>query len=177
MRGFLFFIRMKRLLSSIMALLILNVSIFASTPLTRGTSIQVRITSGVSSKINGTSPSAVVENDVKDRNGDVLIKRGTPVQLQVHQKQAKGCGRPGYVNIKCISTTAVDGQYISLEGNIDSEGDDKKGLAVGLGVGLGLTFLPFVGFAFLAIKGEQAKIQSNAIISNVVVLNDYYIAK
>ena len=79
------------------------------------------------------------------------------------------------MNIKCISTQAVDGQSITLEGSISDEGNSKKGLAVGLGVGLGLTFLPFVGFAFLAIKGEKATIESNTIIPTVFVMNDYTI--
>ena len=119
----------------------------------------------------------IVENDVKDKAVNTLIKRGTPVQLQIEKKKAKGCGKAGYVNIKCISTTSVDGQNISLEGSMDSEGDNKKGLAIGLGVGLGLTFLPFVGFGFLAIKGEQAKIQANTIMPNVFIMNDYEISK
>ena len=168
---------MIKQMSCVMALLMLNLSIFAGTPLNRGTSLSVRITSSINSKSNGSSPTAIVENDVKDTEGSILIKRGTPVQLQIEKKKARGCGKAGYVNVKCVSTTAVDGQNISLEGNIDSEGDNKKGLAIGLGVGLGLTFLPFVGFAFLAIKGEQAKIQSDTIIPNVFVMNDYNISK
>ena len=166
---------MKKTTSLVMALLMLNLSVFAGTPLNRGTSLSVRITSSISSKSDGISPSAIVENDVKDKEGNTLIKRGTPVQLQIEKKKAKGCGKAGYINIKCISTTAIDGQNISLEGNIDSEGDNKKGLAIGLGVGLGLTFLPFVGLGFLGIKGEQAKIQPNTIIPNVFIMNDYEI--
>lgn len=58
---------------------------------------------------------------------------------------------------------------------MSKEGDSKKGLAIGLGVGLGVTVLPFVGFAFLAIKGEQAVIEANTIIPSVFVMNDYTI--
>lgn len=168
---------MKKTMSLVMAFLMLNLSVFAGSPLNRGTSLSVRIISSISSKNDGVSPSAIVENDVKDKAGNTLIKRGTPVQLQIEKKKAKGCGKAGYVNIKCISTTFVDGQNISLEGSMDSEGDNKKGLAIGLGVGLGLTFLPFVGFGFLAIKGEQAKIQANTIMPNVFIMNDYEISK
>lgn len=167
----------RKAITCAMALFVMNLSIFANAPLERGTSLSVRITSLVSSQSKGDSPTAIVENDVKDKTGNILIKRGTPVTLQVERKKAKGCGKAGFVNIKCISTTAVDGQNISLEGNVNSEGDDRKGLAIGLGVGLGLTFLPFVGFAFLAIKGEAAKIQSNTIIPNVFVMNDYSITQ
>lgn len=166
----------KKKLAIIMALSVLNLSVFASTPLSRGTTLSVRITSQISSKSKGTH-TAFVENDVKSKDGAVLIKRGTPVELQIEKKKAKGCGRAGYVQVKCISTSAVDGQNIILEGSTDAEGDDKKGLAIGLGVGLGLTFLPFVGFAFLAIKGNQAVIPSNTLIPNVFVMNDYEIQK
>lgn len=159
-----------------MAVLMTNLSIFAAGPLERGTSLSVRLTSQVTSKKQG-SPTAMVENDVKSKNGEVLIKRGTPVQLQIDRKRAKGCGKAGYVTVRCVSTTAVDGQNISLEGSVSNEGDNKKGLAIGLGVGLGLTVLPFVGFAFLAIKGEQAVIEANTVIPSVFVMNDYVIEK
>lgn len=168
----------KKCTAIIMALLMLNLSVFASTPaipLERGTALSVRITSPISSKQKG-NPVAIVDNDVKSKNGKVLIKRGTPVQLQIDRKKAKGCGKGGYVSARCVSTTSVDGQTISLEGTTSAEGDDKKGLAIGLGVGLGLTFLPFVGFAFLAIKGQQATIEANTLIPNVIVMNDYDIA-
>lgn len=122
---------------------------------------------------NEGSPSAIVENDVKSKDGRVLIKRGTPVQLQIDRQKARGVGEPGSVTVKCVSTNAVDGQSILLEGSVSGEGNDKKGLSIGLGVGLGLTFLPGVGFAFLAIKGEQAVIENNTIIPTVFVMNDY----
>lgn len=122
---------------------------------------------------NEGSPSAIVENDVKSKDGRVLIKRGTPVQLQIDRQKARGVGKPGSVTVKCVSTNAVDGQSILLEGSVSGEGNDKKGLSIGLGVGLGLTFLPGVGFAFLSIKGEQAVIENNTIIPTVFVMNDY----
>lgn len=134
--------------------------------------MSVRITSQVTSKNEG-SPSAIVESDVKSKDGRVLIKRGTPVQLQIDRQKARGVGKPGSVTVKCVSTNAVDGQSILLEGSVSGEGNDKKGLSIGLGVGLGLTFLPGVGFAFLAIKGEQAVIENNTIIPTVFVMNDY----
>lgn len=152
-----------------MAMLMLNLSVFASTPLSRGTALSVRLMSSVDSKKKVT-PTAMVECDVM-KEGKVLIRKGTPVQLQVERKKARGCGRPGYMAIKCVSTTAVDGQSVVLEGNIDAEGDSKKGLAIGLGVGLGLFFWPCLGC--LAIKGEQAVVESNTLINNVFVMNDY----
>lgn len=155
-------------------MLTLNLSVFASAPLGRGTSLSVRVMSDVTSQ-QEDNPSAMVENDVKSPDGKAVIKHGTPVQIQVTRQKAKGVGKGGQVTVKCISTTAVDSQTIALEGSTSAEGNDKKGLAIGLGVGLGLTVLPFVGFAFLAIKGEKATVESNTIIPQVFVMNDYTI--
>lgn len=162
----------KKVFAIAMAVSMVNLSVFAASPLERGTALSVRITSQITSKKEGTA-SAIVENDVKGKDGKVVIKRGTPVQLQLEKKSARGCGKPGYVNIKCISTQAVDGQSITLEGSISDEGESKKGLAVGLGVGLG--FFTLIGFVCLAIKGEKATIESNTIIPTVFVMNDYTI--
>ncbi len=169
-------VMLKKSLAIILASLIFNLSVFAATPLERGTTVSVRLTSSANSK-QKTNPTAIIENDVKNREGVVLIKRGTPVTLQIERKKAKGCGKGGYLHVKCVSTTAVDGQHITLEGAVEQEGDKKVGLALGLGIGLGLTFLPFVGFAFLAIKGEQAKVDANTLITPVYVMNDYAIEK
>lgn len=166
----------KRFLAIFMALLLVSTTIFAAGPdfnLRRGTVLSVRIVSSITSKNGGVDPSAIVENDVYGKNGELVIRRGTPVVLQVDKKKAKGCGKPGYVNVKCVSTSAVDGQSITLEGAVSDEGDSKKGLALGLGFGLGLTFLPFVGFAFLAIRGEQGSIADNTVMPSVFVMNDY----
>ena len=168
----------KRFLAIFMALLLVSANIFAVGPdfnLRRGTALSVRIVSKITSKKGGVNPNAIVENDVYGKNGELVIRRGSPVVLQVDKKKARGCGKPGYVNVKCVSTSAVDGQSITLEGAVSDEGNPKKGLALGLGIGLGLTFLPFVGFAFLAIHGEQASVADNTLIPNVFVMNDYTI--
>lgn len=160
-----------------MAALMMNLSLFASTPLNSGKAIQVRITSEITSKGEST-PLAMVDNDIKGEGGRVVIKRGTPVMLQVERSGKRGCGRAGEVKIKCISTTAVDGQTIMLSGGeLNKEGENKKGLAIGLGVGLGCTFLPFIGLAFLGIKGEEAKIESNTLLPVVFIVSDYEIGE
>lgn len=166
---------MKKFLALTVAFATLNLSVFAATPLRRGTTVSVRITSEISSKKGGT-PSALVENDVTNADGRMVIKRGTPVQLDIKRTKARGAGKPGEVTVRCISTTAVDGQAVSLEGTTSETGDSKKGLALGLGIGLGLTFLPFVGFALCAIKGKQAVVEANTVIPNVMVTGDYQIA-
>ena len=164
----------RSMISVSVALLLLCGNIFAANPLTKGTALMVRITNTINSRNTG-APAAVVESDVKDRNGNILISRGTPVMLSVESTRARSMGRPGSLNVRCIATTAVDGQQIMLDGSYYTEGVDNEGLAIGLGVGLGLTFLPGVGFAFFAIKGEEATIAANNVIPAVFVLNDYMI--
>ena len=163
-------------LAILMAGAMMNLCVFAATPLERGKGLSVRITSNIDSKhLKGRTPSAIVDNDVKASDGTVLIKRGTPVELQLNGKKARGCGKAGYLDISCISTTSTDGQTIALNGNVNAEGDSKKGVALGLGLGLGLTFLFPIGFALLAIKGKNATIPANTVINNVFVANDYSI--
>ncbi len=84
----------KKYVTVALAALMMNLSVLASTPLSRGTALSVRIVSQVTSKEEG-SPSAIVENDVKSADGKVLIKRGTPVQLQIDRQKARGCGKTG----------------------------------------------------------------------------------
>lgn len=97
------------------------------------------------------------------------------MELQVETMRARGCGRAGSVSAACTTTRAVDGQSITLNGDISAEGQSKKGLALGLGIGLGLTVLPFVRLAFLAIKGEAAKIGAGSLINHTYVAGNYLI--
>ena len=77
------------------------------------------------------------------------------------------------LQIGCISTTAVDGQIISLSGGIEQDGENRQGAAIGLGVGLGLTFLPLGGFFFLCLKGEKVDIPAGTTIFGVTVTDNY----
>ena len=165
---------MRKLLTSLLALATLNLSVFAATPLTRGTMLTVRTAQDIRLK-TASSATAYVDIDVKGADGKVLVKRGTPVVLDIKGEKARGMGCGGSMSVTCLSTTAVDGQTIALMGGQSAEGGSKRGLALGLGVGLGLTFLPFVGFAFFAIKGENAVLPQGTIIPNVMVQNDYTI--
>ena len=165
---------MRKFFISLLAMATLNLSVFAATPLTRGTMLTVRTSQDVKLK-TASSATAYVDVDVKSADGKVLIKRGTPVVLDIKGEKARGVGRGGSLSVGCLSPTAVDGQNIALMGGQNAEGDSKKGLALGLGIGLGLTFLPFVGFAFLAIKGENAVLPQGTIIPNVMIQNDYTI--
>lgn len=165
---------MRKFFTTFLALATLNLSVWAATPLTRGTMLNIRTSQNITLN-QGATAAAYVDADVKSADGKVLIKRGTPVVLDVKGQKARGCGRPGEIAVTCLSTTAVDGQTITLMGGQNAEGANKKGLALGLGIGLGLTFLPFVGFAFLAIKGGAGVIPQGMLIPNVMVQSDYTI--
>lgn len=153
----------------------LNLSVFAGTPLTRGTRVPVKVISEVRSSDTET-PVVLVENDVKAKDGSVLIHRDTPVEFQLERVKAKGMGKAGKITLRFTSVQAVDGQRIVLDGSLHKEGEDKLGKALGLGLGLGLTILPFVGFAGFVAKGGQAVIQANT-PSVVTVSFDYMIGE
>lgn len=140
-----------------------------------GKAIPVRLTNQILSnaKVN-VDPMAIVERDVKDaKTGSILIKRGTPVRLDAQIQKAKGVGKGGFINLICLSTTAVDGQTIALQGGMNVVGDNNKGTALGVGLGVGLFCWP--AMFCLCIKGEKVEIPANTLIHNVVVNDDYNI--
>ena len=166
---------MKKMLLSLAALLIAG-AVWAQNPnLISGQQVNVRLLNAVESKTNiQTTPSAIIDANIVDANGNILVRRGTPVQLTIDTQRARGLGKSGVININCLSTTAVDGQQIFLLGGMTAMGDDREGLAIGLGIGAGIVVFP-VGFFCLCIKGEEAYIPSNTIITNVVVDDNYTI--
>lgn len=105
--------------------------------------------------------------------GEIVIVQGTPVILSTNKRKAKGIGKAGYLQIGCISTATVDGQTILLSSGIEQDGENWRGVAIGLGVGLGLTFLPLGGFFFLCIKGEKDGIPAGTTIFGVTIMDNY----
>lgn len=147
-------------------------AVCAGTPLTSGTTVQLVVNEDATSRYV-TNPVVVVASDVIV-NGHVLIRKGTPVIAQLDTQRARGCGRPGTLVMRFLSTTSTDGQNILLQGgSLTATGQNKKGLAIGLGVGTGVTFLPGIGLAFLAIKGGEAVIPTGSVANNVLVANNY----
>ena len=148
--------------------------------LNSGKTVNVRITNDIRSKTDKRTKQdaiAIVDRDVTDISGEkVFIRRGTPVQLSTTVVKAKGIGKAGSIKIDCISTTSVDGQVISLLGGMNVQGDDRKGAALGCGLGLGLTILCPVGLFFLCIQGENVEVPANTMIQNVGVNDNYMIA-
>lgn len=153
--------------------------ISAQSKLSHGQYVNVRIDESFSSR-NATTASAFVDNDVIDpTSGKLLIAKGTPVNINVTAEKPKGKGRPGKITLNALSTQATDGQTIVLTGNkVEITGKSRRGLALGLGIGLPLgTVVCFPwGFACLAIKGLHAEVPSGTIIPNVTVQGNYTIS-
>ena len=161
---------MKRIVA-LLLIWSMSANILFAVPLRRGTSVIVRLSTSANSN-RDTPIRAEVVSDLTIA-GEPVITRGTPVILSVNKGKAKGLGKPGYLQIGCISTTAVDGQIISLSGGIEQDGENRQGAAIGLGVGLGLTFLPLGGFFFLCQKGEKVDIPAGTTIFGVTVTDNY----
>lgn len=166
---------MRRFITLLVALVICGAASAQEYNLKSGQQIPVRIMSSVSSDNHMQSlPMAIVDANITDSNGNILISRGTHVVLNTERVRRKGVGKAGYIQIDCLTTTAVDGQTIYLMGGIGACGRDREALAIGLGVGAGIVAFPF-GLFCLCIKGEEAYIPGNSVISGVVIDDNYTI--
>lgn len=174
-----FFI-MKKVICTVLAFLVCAGMPLWGHGLHSGQPVQVRLTSPIDTKTakkkTPIQVSAIVEQDVRAESSDViLIRRGTPIELDAQIVRAKGVGKPGSVFLRCLSTQAVDGQHINLQGTLEQNGANRKGTALGVGLGVGLTVCWPCLFC-LCIKGEQVVIPENTMIHNVVVNGNYSIA-
>ena len=70
----------------------------------------------------------------------------------------------------------MDKPFICKDYLFQRHGNDRKGAALGVGLGTGLTVLCPVGLFFLCIKGEKVTIPEGTIITNVVTADAYSIA-
>ena len=157
---------LKRILS--LLCIISSMSIAAQTTLKSGSIVPISFTERVTSA--STYANIVVAQDIKV-NGVTIIAAGTPVLNQVTGTKKRGCGRPGTVTVVPISTTAVNGEVGRLMGQpFNKEGVNRKGMAIGLGVGLGVFCWPCL--ACLAIKGRNAEIPIGTIVQNMMTNNE-----
>jgi hypothetical protein len=86
-------------------------------------------------------------------------------------QKAGGFGKPGRLELQIQSVQSVDGQQILVSGmNMISEGQNKRGLAWGLSIGLFL--LTIIGGAIgFFIKGKPAELKAGT-TSNTSVASD-----
>ena len=140
----------------------------AQSTLKRGSVITLRFVEEV--KSNSNAANVVVANDVKV-DDKIIVSAGTPVQTQVTATKRRSCGIAGVLNVAFISTRATDGTLITLiGGSISREGKNKRGLAIGLGVGLGV--LAWSLLSCLVIRGGEAVIPEGTLTTNVLTANE-----
>ena len=86
---------MKRFYMLLAALLIAGMAAAQTVKVTNGQPVNIRITTGVSSKSERISNiSAIIENNVYDSSHErVVVKRGTPVNLSSQIVKAKELGQ------------------------------------------------------------------------------------
>lgn len=136
-----------------------------------GTPIAVEIVQNMATNnmsVGQSIPVRVKSNIIVDKT--TLISAGTMGTATITAiKKPKGWGKAGKVEIQVSNVPAVDNQSVSLSGlPISLEGKNKKGLAIGLAIGLGL--LTIVGAAVgFAIKGKPAEIKTGMTMSGSVV--------
>lgn len=142
--------------------------------LQNGTPIFVKLLNNISSG-STDEPNFVVNGDVKDASGSVLIADGTQVKTEYKATKKKALGRPGTIEIKFISTTSVDNQFITVTGSKNYTAVDKKGKVIGIAVGVGLT-LVFPMLAYLAKKGDDIEVSAGTMLTNnIIVMGNYTI--
>lgn len=140
----------------------------AQSTLKSGSVITLRFVEEV--KSNSNAANVVVANDVKV-DDKIIVSAGTPVQTQVTATKRRSCGIAGVLNVAFISTRATDGTLITLiGGSISREGKNKRGLAIGLGVGLGVLAWPLL--SCLVIRGGEAVIPEGTLTTNVLTVNE-----
>ena len=121
------------------------------------TPIIIRCTETISTRdiVSGGEVNFAVVNDVKDANGNILIKAGSPVTAQISFAKSKGMiGRSGEVTVTDFHTTAVDGTYVPLSGSVSARPDDKMTMSIVLSV--------LICPLFLLMKGEDAQVPAGS---------------
>lgn len=133
----------------------LSAAAMGKSTLAAHTPIIIRCTETISTRdiVSGGEVNFAVVNDVKNANGNILIKAGSPVTAQISFAKSKGMiGRSGEVTVTDFHTTAIDGTYVPLSGSVSAKPDDKMTLSIVLSV--------LVCPLFLLIKGDDAQVSA-----------------
>lgn len=119
-----------------------------------GTPIVLRNVEAIDSSniTNGSSVMFKVVNDVM-ADDKIVIKAGSVVDAQVNYAKKKNyAGIAGEITVSDFAVRAVDGTYIPLRATLNSKGEDKMVLSIGLGL--------FICILFLLMQGDDAVIPS-----------------
>lgn len=124
-----------------------------------GQVIRVIFVDAVTTMYCGT-PVVEVDTDIFDRANRLVIKKGTPVKVNLWVQAPKRLGLPGNINITFLETTNIDGLPIPLEGSMKLTGDNKRPKVMGVGIGTGLFITPM--FLYLLKKGGHVMIPAGS---------------
>ena len=122
------------------------------------TAIMIKCDDTISTKniASGATVNFSVVNDIKNNDGLVLIKAGTPVSAQISFVEENGMiGKSGKLTISDFHTTAIDGTYIPLSGTVSSNPEDKMVLSIVLSI--------LVCPLFLLLKGGEGSLPAGTI--------------
>ena len=122
------------------------------------TAIMIQCNDTISTKniASGATVHFSVVNDIKNSDGLVLIKAGTPVSAQISFVEENGMiGKSGKLTISDFHTTAIDGTYIPLSGTVSSNPEDKMVLSIVLSI--------LVCPLFLLLKGGEGSLPAGTI--------------
>lgn len=150
----------RQILLAIFSLLCLGLFSQNQVVLPKGYSVFVKTSDVVPSTSKVKQMSAYVTSDVVVM-GQTVIKEGTPVLIDVKARKAGFIGRPGKVELKGISTTAIDGSVIDLTGSTLEKGDSHRGKSIGLTIGMFFVIPPF-NFFFLLVKGDDCNLNARS---------------
>ncbi len=133
------------------------------------TPITIRCSETISTKdvVSGGTVNFTVVSDVKDENGNILIKANAPVTATISFVRTKDLvGRSGEVTVSDFHTRAVDGTYVPLSGSVSAKPDEKIVLSVVLSV--------LICPLFLLMKGDEAQVQAGT-TKAAYTISDVYI--
>ena len=148
---------MKKILLQIILFVGVSVTATAQTTdtLQSGTMVQVSFSTSYCSNSSG-QVSAFVASNVFSNKGKVLIRGGELVNVEVQRQSAGGFGKAGEIRVTAISTIAVDGTVVPLNGSAVATGEGNETLAWTEACGAAI-LIPVVGIlvGFL-VKGSDA---------------------
>ncbi len=128
--------------------------------------IQAKDTITTKNMTSGSTVNFSVLQDIKNSNGNVLIKAGTPVSAQISFMEHRGIiGQSGEITISDFHTTAIDGTYIPLSGTVSANPNDKTALSIVLSV--------LVCPLFLFMRGKEATITAGTTKTAYTLVETY----
>ncbi|MBL4656007.1 MAG: caspase family protein [Bacteroidia bacterium] len=114
----------------------------------------------------------IVDQNVLDLNGNILIEMGMTVEVEVERKKSRMKGKGGKVELHFLATKAIDGQLINLTDEYKIKGVDRDFVETLFCIGCFV--IPPANFLFLLIPGKNAEIPAHTVI-NVRVASKYKI--